>query len=66
MPISEAKMRCYSSGRESALVGRKWLFPRRYLDGGFLFAKLPCVAVMLAVKYQGKPTICCRTILTKV
>lgn len=66
IPMSEAAIRCHSSGRKSALVGRKWLFPRGYLDGGFLFAKLPCVAVMLAVKYQGKPTICCKTSLAKV
>ena len=59
-------MRCHSSGRNSVLVGRKWLFPRGYLDAGFLFAKLPCVAVMLAVRYQGKPTSCCKTILRKV
>ena len=66
MPMSEARIRCHSSGRKRALVGRKWLFPKGYFDGEFLFAKLPCVAVMLAVRYQGKPTICCNTILRKV
>ena len=65
-PISEANTRCHSSGRKRALVGKKWLLPRGYFEGGFLFAKLPWLAVILAMRYQGKPTSCWRTMRAKV
>lgn len=41
MPMSESKMRCHSSGRKSALVGRKWLFPEDTWMAGSCLPKFP-------------------------
>jgi len=69
IPMSDEMMRCASSGRKRELVGKKWLFPSGYLDGGFFVfpaARLPWVAVMLAKRYHGKPIRCIRVIRARV
>ena len=64
--VAEANIRCHSSGRERVLVGKKWLLPRGYFEGAFLFAKLPWLAVILVVRDQGKPMSCWRMMRAKV
>lgn len=69
IPISEASIKCASSGRNRELVGKKCEFPKGHLDGAFFVlpaARLPWLAVMLVIRYSGKPNTCWINILMNV